>query len=280
MSNLSQHTPATVLDEYLVAVLDILGIKNMMANADDQTLNHMSVCFSEALQRCNEDVRKHHHKELESLGKSDFKEVYDSLYNESKFLTFSDTLVLTLNLSKMPAQTPRSSNAATSLFFAKVRYATNALYCYGLPVRGCIDIGTLLWRDNFIFGKPFANAFSISDALDFSGVVVTDQVMERFRSSPIDAISVLQKCRLPVPIKGCQKDVYMHCVDWMGFYYENKGCIDTQELFSKFCMHGKLITGAIERKIRNTEYILREMKSQADYLADNRTHPLKNYTAN
>lgn len=268
-----------VPDTYLVAVMDILGMRKAIERAtSQQDLKKMADIFSRAKTIAQEYQMKallHEANECSSIGTAgeNCKDIED-LYNRSVRTSFSDTLVITLNLSNFRKIKLRSASErlATIMFFMKVQYTAFALFECGFPIRGAIEIGSLVFRDDFIFGKAFKDAYESSEKLNFAGVVVSDDVVNEFEWLNCFTIKTLKKSKLTIPLNpkkaNGKSETNAYCLDWLGVS-ETPAKTDVlsleQELYIKFSMHNKGLNSSVIEKIKNTKRVFFEMAAIAQH---------------
>jgi hypothetical protein len=251
------------LDNYFVATLDILGIKNAIYNSTDDCLKVMSRNFLKAMANGRELLKEEF---LNLLTDDDVRTKFLKLYNETNVWVFSDTIVMTLNLDKLYENFDSDGiQVAISLFFNQVVMMFYNLFCMGFPSRCCIDIGRLEIQNNFVFGAAYVNALTICEALDFSGIVISDAAANRLKSVPNDLIGDVKKCKISVPLSKSlhgEKEMQIWCLDWISHKDKTLRIAiekDRQWIWDMFSQHNKQITNSVERKIKNTERVLRQI---------------------
>lgn len=246
------------LRQSFVAVLDILGVSELMSKASVNDL-----CgIANSIKAPFESVKSCTSRFLSGLHDAKWGASYlDILDATTTFCNFSDTIVI---ICRPNLSSRNDVKTAAMLFFVQVRLAVYELFMSGYPVRGCIDAGVLYQTDSIVVGHSYANALSIGESLDFSGVVITDNAIkldydcETEFSSTASAISVL----LNVPTKEGEKEY--HCLNWLVPPDKNSTNPDIsklidikQFLYEKFSEHGKSINTSVFRKITNTENTIR-----------------------
>ena len=252
-------------DKYLISVMDVLGMKRAILDSSSGGLMYMTELFKSA-QCQSRDALEVALRDLSP--KKEFKTIMN-IYNESSFTSFSDTFVIALNISKILRDNPSIIVPCIEVFLARVKLAAYQLYSHGFPIRGRIEIGDVVIESNFIFGKPFVNALIKAECLDFTGVTVSDEVVELFSNISSPIMQTIKSCRLVVPLKdGSETNAY--CMDWMDChtnsqFRDNKF---TQQLYDKFGMYSKTITRDVHRKIINTERIVHEIITQTSLQKD------------
>lgn len=250
------------LDNYFVATLDILGIKNAIYNSTDDCIKVMSRNFLKAMENGREVLKE----EFLNLFTDDVRTQFLNMYNETNVWVFSDTIVMTLNLDKLYENFDSDgTQVAISLFFNQVVMMFYNLFSMGFPSRCCIDIGRLDVQNNFVFGTAYVNALTIGEALDFSGIVISDAAANRLKSVPNDLIGDVKKCKISVPLSKSlhgEKEMQIWCLDWISHKDKTLRIAiekDRQWIWDMFSQHNKQITNSVERKIKNTERVLRQI---------------------
>ena len=240
----------------LIAVLDILGISSMMNNAQPDDLSNLAQSLEEAFneaqtnaQRIISEIDKRHNKKF-------------SIKRFFEIQVFSDTITICCNFNKIIKEIPILERIKLPEyylmiygFFVCVKEIAYSLFINGYPTRGCISAGPIISTKNFIVGKPFIESITISNNLNFAGVVVSkkaklvyDNISEGFQSLLKDAPIE----RHLVACKNVRKQ-QMWCLNFLDGPNDRFLITDIASIFSE---HGKNITGNVQEKITNTQNLL------------------------
>jgi len=244
------------LGQSFIAALDILGVSQLMSNASAKDLRRIADTITvpfESIKSCMPEF-------LHGLHDSKWEKSYlDILSATTSFHNFSDTLVITCRPDLSPSNGVKT---AIMLFFVQVRLAVYELIMSGYPVRGCIDAGFVYHADRIVVGRPYINAHSLGESLDFSGVIVTDNAI-RF-ACDFEYGQVISAMTLPLYVSTKQGEKLCHCLNWLVPPNKNSTNPDIsklinikQFLYEKFSEHGKVINTSVLQKITNTENTIR-----------------------
>lgn len=248
------------LRKSFVAVLDILGVSQLMSHASAKDLCEIA----NSIKAPFENVRSCMDRFLSELHDMKWKESYLNIFNATTtFHNFSDTIVIICrpNLSSL---NDADVKTAAMLFFLQVRLTAYELFMSGYPVRGCIDAGIIYQAGRVVVGYPYINALSIGESLDFSGVVITDNALKLDYDceTEFNATASAVSLTLSVPTKLGEKEY--RCLNWLAPPDKNSQnpeiskLIDIKQfLYEKFAEHGKSINTSVFRKITNTENTIR-----------------------
>ena len=249
------------LKDSLIAVMDIMGFSSVLKN---NSFSFDMLVTNLAVDACLKSVK---HRALYS-GKNDssyIKKIQQSILH----FQFSDILIFIMpNLSKTDDKIVKLQ------LFAFVEVVANAVatfFDYGFPVQCQMEYGNCWWNmdENFLLGKPFVIAHEKADAMGFSGVVISEDVLKVvFGNVMGDDCRKFCRCigieKISVPDKV---DNYnpAYCVDW--FHIRNDSdfniCSIRQRLIEKFTNHGKSLTPSVVKKIDNTENLIHQFYARA-----------------
>jgi hypothetical protein len=203
-----------------------------------------------------------------------------------EFTSFSDSIVFTLDLSRIPKGTKNEWWNATSLFIRKAAYLCRKMFDFGLPVRGGIDCGDFYHQEGGFAGAPFVEAEDLSSTMELSACLFTkrackmlDELYEWLPANKAGRASDWFEYDCEMKIKsrsGCSAleksrhrvlDIYCRGTLKLQRNCEDLGLdlseIDLgQSVKNLFSRHGKSIAGdSVERKINNTVMLLEYAKS-------------------
>lgn len=246
------------LRQSFVAVLDILGVSQLMSKASANDL-----CgIANSIKAPFENVKSCMSRFLLGLHDVKWEESYlDILNATTTFHNFSDTIVI---ICRPNLSSRNDAKTAAMLFFVQVRLAVYELFMSGYPVRGCIDAGIIYQVGSVVVGYPYINALSIGESLDFSGVVITDNALKLDYDCETKLGSTASAASLALNVPTKQGEKEYHCLNWLMPSDKNSPNPDMsklvdikQFLYEKFSEHGKIINASVLRKITNTENTIR-----------------------
>lgn len=287
--------------EVLIATLDILGMSKLMLDANQKNLQDITQEIYHAVDNAKNGLQKLLANVLPLAPTSQDAKggILDALFRRAVFsYDFSDTLVIGCDVSRIDFDALQSIFPSTeSIKESKTQYEDAAvkLFCWqvtcsfcaflntGFPVRGCVEVGPVCFASNAIVGRPYVNALKISDSLDFSGVVVTEEALKYCKDHENTALkgNFFDTVELLVPVKGMQGYQPKSCVNWThptpsflldGQFDENHDW--RQLLYEKFAANGKSMTESALRKLANTENTIRA------FIMQNKTLKTKEKTIN
>lgn len=248
------------LKDSLIAVMDIMGFSSVLKN---NSFSFDMLVTNMAVDACLKRVK---HRALYSYKKdlSYIKKIPNSILH----FQFSDTLIFIMpNLEK----SVREAEIQFIMFVEAVKWAVNTFFDQGFPVQCQMEYGNCWWNmdENFLLGKPFVIAHEKADAMGFSGVVISEDVLKVVFGNVMGE-ACRKFCRwigiekISVPDKA---DNYnpAYCVDW--FHIRNDSdfniCSIRQRLIEKFTNHGKSLTPSVVKKIDNTENLIHQFYARA-----------------
>lgn len=246
----------------VVATLDILGVKSVMARMGGGKLARISKNIAEAFDRAKNTARKVLHSQFDTTRNT---ESVDEFCDKIQAHNFSDTIVFTCPISE--------GEYLVALFCLTVSLATYKMFEAGLPIRGCIDYGVICSRGGLVFGKPFLRSLLCGESLDFSGLILTEDAYD-FLSTYEKAMIFLplQELGLPVKDEHGRGLVYKNllCVNWLKVAHDFLTHTDLfptpsvvhSVVVEKFEANEKSIDDGVRRKIANTENTIRAFMLQ------------------
>ena len=257
--------PAQTQSESFIATFDILGITQMMLATDDARLGELAQDICRVFDTVQNMMRDHI---INSLSNSDAqKESVLVLLDMMQFVTFSDTIVL-----KCPIDKPASDFEQQRLvmqFFLRVIFTANVMLGCGYPVRGCVDFGKvyLEGKRGLFFGRPYVNSLKISESLDFSGIVMTEEALAKYNQIIPLASQVVRVLNMPVLLNS-GKFEDKNCLNWLWAKdFERYASQDIRQmLYAKFSAKGKRMGESALRKMTNTENTIRAFLIQGPLL--------------
>ena len=246
------------IENGFLAVFDILGYKSLIENNPITETATLVSGFIEKTPVLTEKFISSKYKD------TPLNEVYDYIGNMLKSFIISDTIIICLPLERSLDEYDNFSIIVVLNYFFYYLSQLLRLSCdNGLPMRGGVDYGEFYSTNRSIVGKPFLNAFNLSESLEFVGCALTDKVIEQLEKvAPINQkngpfSSLIFKYFAPLH-NEINKRLYL--LNWL---YHNK---DTgikkpkdirQYLTHSFHAHSKDVPRSVFPKIENTEIMLR-----------------------
>ncbi len=248
---------------YLIAVFDILGFKNLIVNNSEnedevftdiiRTLDSIMPEAVDMMNRWRKDSLKLPNI-IHPSKTNDFDRTMYDIIKTIQISQMSDNIIITLR--------DTDDTALESLFplysFFYLLYCAQAaaiMFAKGYPMRGVIEYGSCHIKNSIFIGKPLVAAHDIISNLDFSGVVVSENAMPKFALA--EATQIVE---MNAPMKGNAENKSL-CLDWTMWgaifgSHENRRDIGKCVLES-FASHNKQICSKVESKIKNTETMIR-----------------------
>jgi hypothetical protein len=184
-----------IKNEGLVCFLDILGYKNIINNND---ITITIEIIKRILRRIPKVVIKRHsnvHKQITKESDKFFfkllinrhpiaffkhliyrnktkKRFLNLLRNYFNILFVSDSIIIFFDIKNMKSN-DKCYNLLLVLNYIKDFFYSS--FFLGLPMRGCIDIGTFYYNDNIFAGDTIMRSYNQSESLNFSGIVLTEK---------------------------------------------------------------------------------------------------------
>ena len=247
----------------LIGTFDILGAKSMYSATNTNTSSKLS----ELVLKTVSEATCAFANELKKLFKQNeqLDEIFGSIVSHSSSYFYADTIVFICGVSEIDK---RIRPFAIDFCLSLAQNITSRMFMHGLPVRGCLSYGTVsMFHDNnriIITGKPYVDAIRISDSLEFSGTVATEEFYTYLKAAQKDITSFEEKLfSLPFVVKDKHqkagtKTIIGWCLDWIGnskFLLEHADI--RQLIFNSFASHGKTLGDSVVEKINNTETVIR-----------------------
>ncbi len=257
------ETARILSSDTLIGTFDILGATSMFAANDASTAESVVALILRAMSESVEGTiqkLKSYYRELSNDG----ARLRDLVERTSSYL-YADTIVFTCNISGCDLIMMRF---ACEYFQFMAIEITRQMFSFGVPVRGCLSYGTIAsYKDKskiVLAGKAYTEAIKTSDALEFSGTVLTEELRKVIQKSDsaIEFPPLQGYLSLPCVVKDGENKRHitkdMWCLDWLDDTEFLKGESNVRQLITNsFAGHGKTIRDSVVGKIDNTETIVR-----------------------
>jgi len=245
----------------LIAFFDILGYQNLLNNNPD--INTSILEILDIIENLPEEAKKiltDSSKKTESTHNSQvtnivFPEIKKAI-NEIKHLVFSDTILLTLQYDETDDElTIRMKHMVMLAISATV---AAQMFAKGLPVRGVLHKGEFFIKNNCFAGKPIVDAYQLCEELNLSGVICSHKFSEY-----LEELSTKDKVpehkivfRYLTPMRNDREEKFYN-INWL---INTKNLDDIESIvLEAFWSHNKDCSIAVDKKIQNTEKLIRKM---------------------
>jgi hypothetical protein len=233
-----------------VSVFDILGYKSLIENNDIIQTAALISGFIERIPELMEEETVSHLKDIE------YVKVQQAFNRCLEKIIISDTIVICMPFEDEKNNDDVFKTLIIASFLSYIEKLLKILCDKGLPVRGSIDYGQFYATKRSIAGRPFLDAFNLSEQLEFVGCAITDKAFEKICPSQEDTRYSKKIFKYLAPMKGAQnKRLYL--LNW--FHLPNNDI--RQYLVDCFHSHSKDVPIRVYQKIDNTEIILRYAES-------------------
>ena len=252
----------------LVGFFDILGYGGFLrANKTREDLIKVTTQVLSTLVRTKEQVSTRF-QHLSEQQKSEVAVFHDRYF---EWLVFSDTILLTTDLSKSSEQ---ESVFLCESFLMHCGMLYRHMFNFGMPVRGAIREGTFVIKGPCFAGKPIVEAHECTKNLDAAICTVGNDVRLRYESLQESANwgnwneipFVISSYNIPFK-KGEPEDSsgisvlvpeFLELSNEAGWKEKDL----RQEVFQAFWKHKKQMDKSVVQKATNTEQFLRYLKAK------------------
>jgi hypothetical protein len=165
---MNKKTPSKAKQAF-IATLDIMGVTRIMLDAKACELQQIG----DSIYNAFVDVKK-------SLEQGCLPcKLNPEPLKHTKANSFSDTIVLSCAFNGTESDADRCNQ--TNAFFLKTMFAIHHMFRIGLPVRCGIDYGYTYRTKDIVVGLPCVNSFILSESLEFSGAILTDNAFKAYQ---------------------------------------------------------------------------------------------------
>jgi hypothetical protein len=178
-----------------------------------------------------------------------------------KWLVFSDTVLLTLDMKKV--EPPSHRLMYWFVFLAHCSSLWKSMFAFGLPLRGAITTGEYLVEKTCFAGRPIVEAYKLANDINCAGVVIADSAIELFKPDIIEAeTSEFLHFDYSFPsVTGAFAERAALNVMFSVLEDQKKWAGDIRQLVHEsFWAHNKSNGPGVPEKIENTEGLLRFLK--------------------
>jgi hypothetical protein len=228
----------------IVAFLDVLGYQNFIDNNSvGKAVEILTNVFTGLKEASVEDYKTRWVKPGVAA-KRRFEDVF--------IQTLSDSIIFHF-------QTPKGSIPISDwmTFLQIVRVTQRRLFDNGFPARGAVACGQYYFRDGFLVGRPFMEAYRLTQSLEFAGVVLTAEASTRmkgdFKNQNVALRGFAGGVDFLVPMKENREGkFYCLCPLRLG-EIQTEILSDVAELvYQSFWQHQKDVPANVDLKITNT----------------------------
>lgn len=262
-----------VLSYGLVAWLDVLGFKRLLAASEDQVDVWIDVL---SFLNSSKIIHDEHQP-------TRFQKVSIGLKSQDyRFTAFADTIVASVNLE--PANDSNSTEWHwIQLFLMRVSYIWRKMFEYGLPARGGISMGRFFHTELGFAGKPFVEAEDLSRNLELAACAFTNECSDYLKNVFQSRLSDLESnnfwFRYKTPFKKDSSGVTQRDCCLLEFAsrgslgvpilaesykYDFSQCDINKLVRESFEAHGKSVCDqSVQSKMENTVSMFELRKDQA-----------------
>jgi len=239
----------------LVGLFDILGYQVFLdANPAETAAENAAQKVLDTLVRLDEEMPQ---KMLKVFGMP-LEEPFAKIVSEIKWLVFSDTVLLTLDLSQVTKR--KLAGAYWSVFLMQCASLWRSMFEFGLPLRGAITKGPYLVDKTCFAGKPIVEAYQLASDLNCAGVVIAGSVIELFK--PFSPNLLYFDYLFPSKARGFVEKAALNVTLPLQENQEKWAGDIRQLVHESFRAHNKGVGPGVLEKIDNTERLLRFLKNE------------------
>jgi hypothetical protein len=226
----------------ITGFIDILGYQNFIAK------NRVSAAvdiISSSLFNLKENVISEINDE--NKGKISSAVTFDLLHIQ----TLSDSIIIHYPLDELSGFDLLIMWSAVLNF---VRRLHQRLWNEGFPSRGAIDYGEYFFEQGFMVGKPFMEAYQLSQRLELAAVALTPNaalLFQRIIEDEIGPDTYSNARNYLTPVRGGQESLYMLSPNTEELIEAAKTDL-AQWVYQKFSAHDKDVGLEVDAKIANT----------------------------
>lgn len=254
--------------EGIIGYFDILGYAKFMENND---VNIVAAKVVETLTNLKEQIPETIYNYFKSRKINDtslrmIKEHAEGI----NWLIFSDTILLTSNYSVDEGKKLEEKQFVKlmqwAIFICTSSFLMRHMFEFGLPMRGVITRGKFIMKESCYAGKPLIDAYNLTNILDLSICVITDNAYEEIENlvqfiKKIDVVlsRILQHAfeYYLVPKKnGNPEELFtlnFFCYPGVWEFYKFFKTNVKQMILDAFSKHNKSISEREQKKVTNTE---------------------------
>lgn len=237
-----------------VAFLDILGYANILENNSPEYIaNEVFKILADARQFTQEYLPRI----------TDFPAVKKFDYNLINFISFSDSILVSVDMRNIPE---KDMVNCIFVYLLYCSFISRMMHENGLPVRGGIDFGEYIMVNNFIAGLPIIEGYKLGCKVELEGIVFTERASAKLVEICKDCEYGLQHIVVPYLVQ-MKNDTEQKVLILSPSPCTTPIYGDLREyVLRSFWKHHKDISKSVRAKIDNTEQYLRYLKTFHDHL--------------
>jgi hypothetical protein len=226
----------------IIAFLDILGYQNFIDNNSvEKAVDILTKVFSGLKEAVAEDY-KNWFKSPAPIGRVERVVIQ----------TLSDSIIFHL-----PGERGATSVADWVTLLQAVRITQRRLFENGFPARGTVASGEYFFGNGFLVGRPFMDAFRLTQSLEFAGVVLTPNALTQLKSDWKRDRFALERFRGGVEFLAPLKDgreQKLYCISPLRqSEIGTDACRDVDAMVRRsFWHHQKDVPASVDIKVHNT----------------------------
>ena len=181
--------------------------------------------------------------------------------NKINWLVFSDTVLLTLDLSEVTG--PELQDLHWAVFLTQSCILWKSMFEFGLPLRGAITKGPYLVQKSCFAGRPIVEAYKLASDINCAGVVIDASVIEWSKAKTTNHLTpnaLHFNYSFPSKTRGFVENAALNVTFWPQDNQQRWAGDIRQLVHESFWAHSKSVGPGVPEKIENTERLLRFLK--------------------
>jgi hypothetical protein len=244
-----------------ISFFDILGYRNFLENNSAiETAEQVLKFIASAGDETSSDLRKNFGDNKENT-----RQVLDEVRKNCNWIVFSDTIIHTVQNEFRTERGPLFRGPLLLEALASAVVLQSKMFVYGLPTRGVLHFGEYLSHENCLAGRALVEAYGLLEKVDFAGVIISNEFMAELNAfSAVDNGQLMKYIgknlvEYLVPFSdGTERKMWILNFTADVWNDEPMKSVDISQLVhEKFWTFGKTISIKVDRKVQNTEKLLR-----------------------
>jgi hypothetical protein len=249
-----------------ISFFDILGYRNFLENNSAiETAEQVLKFIASAGKGVSQDLD-------DRFSGGEHSDIRAAIAVRSQWIVFSDTIIQTIRTDNCEGDNPFLEIALLIESIACSAVLQYKMFNYGLPTKAVLHFGEYLAHENCLAGKAVVEAFTHLERVDFSGIIVTEAFMEMLREAEKSNFGVAVEdfrrrlVQYLVPLSdGSETRMWVLDFTYRAWADEPLKSADLQQMVrEKFWAFEKSISLRVEKKVQNTEKLLRYFRFLAE----------------
>lgn len=242
-----------IIDNAIVSMFDILGFSSLLCEEDLEKIKDYMIGI-EKLTDSNSDGVRSSGNVTDELGNIMGKLLEPD--NENKLVEYKFAFDTMIYYAKGDEE-----RDFYNIIVITAKLLAYSYFLMGLPIRGAISYGELYVDDKNIFGKSLINAHNYEAKQEWSGCILSPELINRFESTDIFAKMCIDNLLLEyyVPIKvkdkkGCIRieNEKSYTINWMQYAGRNISLDGFKKQWFALRKDGYKCSEEVKRKLENT----------------------------